>query len=549
MNTVPNSMPGIIPNDGDHVVIVGAGLAGLFTALKLAPRGATVVAACPLGTGASSVWAQGGLAAAVADGDTPERHAADTIAVGGGIVEPAVAELLAREAPERIEDLLRFGVPFDRDLEGKLRLSREAAHSERRILRVSGDRAGQVIMEALIGAARNAPSIRILEGFEAKELALDASGCVAGLYLQDAGPDASGELRLLPTRAVVLATGGIGSLYAITTNPQISRGEGLGLAARAGAIIADPEFVQFHPTALDTGREPAPLATEALRGDGAVLADRSGRRFMPQVHDDADLAPRDIVARAVHRERIAGRGAFLDCRETIGPRFEQDFPTVYGLCKDAGIDPMREPIPVAPAAHYHMGGILTDAHGRSSIDGLWACGEVASTGLHGANRLASNSLIEAVVFGERIARDISECMASPAAVPVPEGAPRRELQELSPLKRQALVRALRQAMDRHAGVERDGNGLHALLAEIDRIRSEAVDDIGLANMLAACTLIAVSALTRRESRGAHFRTDYPAAADMGHRSYWTLDEALRAADRALHDRPAEIAAHARQAAS
>lgn len=499
------------------VVIVGAGLAGLFCALKLAPRPVTVISAAPLGEGASSAWAQGGIAAAVGEGDTPEAHAADTIAVGGGIVDEQVALGLAREAPARIHDLLHYGVPFDRDLEGQLAVGREAAHSARRIVHVQGDGAGKAIIAALIDAVRKTPSIRVIEGYTAEAL-LTEGDTVCGLQLRKAG-DTTGAPVVIPSCAIVLATGGIGHLYAVTTNPAEASGLGLAIAARAGAIIADPEFVQFHPTALNVGRDPAPLATEALRGEGAILINNKGERFMLKLDPLAELAPRDIVARGVFAEVAAGRGAFLDATKALGQHFAKKFPTVYASCMAAGIDPATQPIPVAPAAHYHMGGIAVDHHGRTSLKGLWAGGEVSSTGAHGANRLASNSLLEAVVYAARIADDINGRTILRAPVAAPSQA--RPNAAMPPL-REANLRAM---MSAHVGVVREGDGL------ADAIRTFAVieqttGNIALRNMATTALIVATSAWARRESRGAHARSDYPAEDPaQRHRTMTTLMEA------------------------
>ncbi len=507
----------------NEVVIVGAGLAGLFTALKLAPMPVTVVSPEPLGHGSSSAWAQGGIAAAVSEGDTPQAHAADTIRAGAGIVDERIAHLLARDAPQRIDDLLSYRVPFDRDLEGRLMVSREAAHGARRIVRVRGDLAGKAIMEAITQAARETPSIRLVEGFSAHRLAL-RNGKVAGVLLWPTAAQGRGEPVLLPARAVVLASGGMGQLYQVTTNPLSARGIGLAMAARAGAVIADAEFVQFHPTALDIGRDPAPLATEALRGEGATLINGTGERFMLKVHAEAELGPRDIVARAVFEEVESGRGAFLDCRQAIGARFPDAFPGVYAACRQAGIDPVTEPVPVAPAAHYHMGGVLTDANGRSTIDGLWACGEVASTGAHGANRLASNSLLETVVFGARIADDIKGLLpVGRVEAAEPQGPLTRAVDADQEAAQARQLARLRRSMTSKVGVVRDHEGLVSALSTLREIEHSATTP-AIGDMALAGTFVAAGALEREESRGAHFRADYPQPQPrLAQRSYLTLD--------------------------
>jgi L-aspartate oxidase len=518
----PNQAAPTIERRG--VVIVGAGLAGLFTALKLAPIPVTLVSGARLGEGASSYWAQAGIAAALAEGDSPEAHAADTIAAGAGIVDEVIALMMAREARDRIEDLLRYGVPFDKDLEGQLDLAREAAHGTRRILHVKGDTAGRAIMAALIEAARNTPSIEVLEGFAACGLT-SRNGRVTGVELAPVEATSLVPKLVLEASAVVLATGGAGQLFAITTNPRESRGEGIAIAARAGAVIADAEFVQFHPTAIDIGRDPAPLATEALRGEGAVLINKRGKRFMQGAHPDAELAPRDIVTRFVQRELASGRGAYLDCRK-LGAGFVDSFPTVYSACRSAGIDPTKQPIPIAPAAHYHMGGVLTDDHGRTTLPGLWACGEVASTGAHGANRLASNSLLEAVVFGTRVARDLSRFLPL-AAGATTEIKPMSSSEPLPTHRDDAAdVQLLRRTMTDNVGVIRDASSLSTALRTIAALEDEAGEDRRFANMLVTAKLITAAALVRNESRGAHFRSDYPQAnPNLAKRSHMTLAEA------------------------
>lgn len=500
-------------------LILGAGVAGLFTALKMAPFPCVVLADEHPGVSGSSARAQGGIAASVGRGDSWQSHAADTVAAGAGLTDPDIAALVAREAPERIHDLVTYGAPFDRAEDGSLAVGREAAHSAARIVHVKGDRAGAEVMQALAAQARATGSISIIEGFHAIELAVE-DGRVVGLFAKTwHGPVQ--RLILIRACAVILATGGLGALYAVSTNPPESRGEGLGMAARAGALIADPEFVQFHPTAIAVNKDPAPLATEALRGEGAILIDETGRRFMPLVHPGAELAPRDVVARAIHHELVAGHKVFLDCRKAVGAEFASHFPTVYEICREAGIDPVTQPIPVAPAAHYHMGGIATDVRGRSSLDGLWAIGECACTGLHGANRLASNSLLEALVFGARAAEDIRATTHPRQSRGTPP-APARSAASPVP-------RALREVMTRYAGLERDAAGLTEALARIAQIERAAGYDSSLMNMTVTAKMVVAGALARQESRGGHYRSDFTATAPSGTRTFMTLADAERIA--------------------
>jgi L-aspartate oxidase len=476
-----------------------------------------------MGSGTSSTWAQGGIAAALGPDDTPELHARDTEAAGAGIVDAQVARLLASEAADRIADLARLGVPFDRDASGNLVLGREAAHGRNRIVRVTGDRAGAEIMATLVARVKETPRIRVLEGLLAYELAMEG-GRVAGVYAHPVADKAS--TVLIRAEATILAMGGIGGLYEVTTNPPQARGQGVGMAARKGAIIADPEFVQFHPTAIAIGRDPAPLATEALRGEGAILVNDRDERFMPGVHAEAELAPRDVVARAIFRQIRQGRRVFLDARKAVGNRFPEAFPTVYACCMAAGIDPAVATIPVAPAAHYHMGGISVDQHARSSLPGLWAIGECSSTGAHGANRLASNSLLEAIVFGARAAADINAQVSrgsQPRAPVLPPESPNIEVQP--------SLAGLRRIMTTNVGLERNAQDLRRALDFILKLENAAAHDPDLRNMAATCLLVAGAALLRTESRGGHFRSDYPATRpDWNHRTFLTLDQVRRSLD-------------------
>ena len=498
-------------------VIIGAGLAGLTAALFLAPQPVVLITGGALGADGSSPLAQGGMAASMGADDSVPLHLADTLAAGAGLCDRDMAQRILEAAPHAIMDLARFGADFDLDDNGRFALGLEAAHSRQRIVHAQGDGTGREAMRALTAAVRATPSVTVLEHVEVRRLLVE-DGAICGVMVAGAT-----EGAILRTRRVVLATGGAGALFADTTNPACSFGLGLALAARAGAELADLEFMQFHPTALalpglEGGR--TPLISEAVRGEGAILLNSAGERFLLDT-PGAELAPRDVVTRAVWAQIQQGERVFLDARTCLGPRFAARFPSIAKICLAAGIDPARHLIPIRPAAHYHMGGIAVDEHGRSTVPGLWACGEVASTGLHGANRLASNSLVEAVVCGRWVAQDIA---ASAASAPA-----RRVLGEMPPPADPAAVRAI---LSPHLGVLRHEAGLiQAIrtllpLAEMQGPPS----DPALAGLM-----MAVSALQRTESRGGHFRTDFPTQGEA-RRSRITLQAALGAA-RALHPSP------------
>ncbi|MBE7620229.1 L-aspartate oxidase [Komagataeibacter sp. FXV2] len=471
-------------------VIVGGGLAGVMTALMLEGP-CVLLSAGPLAAArpamASSMLAQGGIAAAVGADDTPALHAADTLAAGAGLCDPAIVDRVTADGPDAIARLSAFGVHFDRAADGTLKLGLEAAHCRHRIVHARGDASGAAIMEALVARVRATPRITVLENARVQAL-LTHDGAVTGLRASVMGRDIT-----WPAPAVVLATGGIGGLFGDTTNPLGSCGQGLALAARAGAVLGNLEFVQFHPTALAARHVagPMPLISEAVRGEGAVLVDENGDRFTEE------LAARDIVSRAVWRHMRAGHHVFLDARQVLGARFATRFPAIDALCRAQGIDPARQPIPVRPAAHYHMGGVVVDGRGRTGVPGLWACGEVSCTGLHGANRLASNSLLEAVSFGTWVARDLSGLSLARTAPPGEDG--------IAPPLTPAPSEALRRVMARGAGVVRTHDELHETLWRFAS-RMEH-DDAAL-----VAAMVVLAAQQRRESRGGHFRADFPQTA-------------------------------------
>jgi L-aspartate oxidase len=499
-----------------NAVIVGAGIAGLMAALKLAPMNVVVLSKTRLGSGAASDWAQGGIAAAIGSDDSPAQHALDTQRAGAGLSDETIVDILTRDAPARIEELLELGAAFDRTDTGDLALGREAAHNRRRIVKAGGDATGHEILATLMHAVRRTPSITVIEDAVADDLIVD-HGCVQGVYAHGAS---GGESFAVQADATILATGGIGRLYRYTTNPAQATGDGIAMAARAGAVLADMEFVQFHPTALATGSDPLPLVTEAIRGEGAILRNDLGRRFMIDEHPDAELAPRDAVARGIFFQQQSGRTVSLDAREALGDRFPQRFPTVFGHCMSAGIDPRRVAIPVTPAAHYHMGGIAVDAWGRSSLPGLWACGETSATGVHGANRLASNSLLEALVYATRVASDIRNASRTPVS-----SAPPYSRSYACADSCEQAVADLRSVMYANVGLVRDSERLQAALERLAALHATHPSQTNeLRNLLTVGRLVTQAALNRRESRGSHYRSDYPHARDaFAKRSFTTLE--------------------------
>lgn len=538
-----------------NVVIIGSGVAGLSCALALAPLPVTVITKTPHPESGSSVWAKGGIAAAVGPGDLPEYHAADTVGAGAGLTDPAFALLLAKEGAESVRALADQGVPFDRNADGTLALGREAAHGCGRIVHAGGDATGRLLIDALLEQAHQAPSVHLFSECFAVDVVVHR-GRVTGLI---AFSRKDGWIHIHANR-VVLAAGGIGHLWRETTNPPENTGDGMAIAARAGARLADMEFVQFHPTALvprawKTG-EPLPLLTEALRGAGAEVIDETGRRFVFDDHPLGDLAPRDVVARAIAKRTSAGHPVLLDMRPALAARGAAAFPQAIAQCQESGYDPFSEPVPIAPAAHYHMGGVITDDHGRTDVDGLWACGEVACTGVHGANRLASNSLLEGIVFGQRVAADIREHDHGEGRM---AEAPELFVPPVDADSLVAIEAALRRTMSTQVGIVRDGEGLPVALAALRALDSRfaalcpatsgyapaAFDALvragSVRNMLLVAQFVVTAALRRTESRGAHYRLDYP---DADHT--WVRRQQLTLADLAseagdLAPRPAASA--------
>ncbi|OEJ32521.1 L-aspartate oxidase [Streptomyces subrutilus] len=514
------------------VVVVGSGVAGLTAALRCAAAGrrTVVVTKARLDDG-STRWAQGGIAAALGEGDTPEQHLDDTLVAGAGLCDEAAVRLLVTEGPDAVRRLMATGAVFDTSAEtGEIELTREGGHHRRRIAHAGGDATGAEISRALVEAVQ-AAGIRTVENALVLDLLQDERGRSAGVTLHVMGEGQHDGVGAVHAPAVILATGGMGQVFSATTNPSVSTGDGVALALRAGAEVSDLEFVQFHPTVLFLGPDAEgqqPLVSEAVRGEGAHLVDADGVRFMAGRHELAELAPRDIVAKGIMR-RMQEQGAqhmFLDARHFGAEMWEQRFPTILAACRSHGIDPVTEPIPVAPAAHYASGGVRTDLHGRTTVPGLYACGEVACTGVHGANRLASNSLLEGLVFAERIADDITAraLTGGGPGIPVPATGPLQPAQARYEIQR---------IMTDGAGVLRSAESLRTAAEALEGLYATAlnnleahgktaepgVDTWEATNLLCVARVLVAAARRRVETRGCHWREDHPDRDDAAWRRH------------------------------
>ncbi len=506
------------------VVVVGSGIAGLTAALEIRDvlgGGTVMVVTKDILSAGSTRWAQGGIAAALGPEDTPEQHLHDTLVAGAGVCDEAAVRTLVTEGPDAVHDLIRLGTRFDQTAAGELSLTREGGHLRDRIAHAGGDATGAEIQRALVEAVRAAPDIEVIEHALVLDLVPGAAGGIAGVTLHVIGEGQRDGVGAVLCRAVVLASGGLGQVFSSTTNPPVATGDGTALALRAGAVVRDLEFVQFHPTVMWLGAGSSgqqPLISEAVRGEGAFLVDHDGRRFMQGVHELGDLAPRDVVAKAVMR-RMRETGTehmWLDARHFGAEKWERRFPTILATCRSHGVDPVTGLIPVAPACHYASGGVATDLDGQSSLPGLFACGEVACSGVHGANRLASNSLLEGLVFSRRIASRIAQGLP-----PRQEPAEDRRTPGLVPDHALADVQ---RTMTEHAGVLRSREGLQAAAETLAALGSAADATVGTpawetTNLATVSAALVAAALLREETRGSHWREDFPAPDDarwLGH---------------------------------